>query len=339
MLQTAIPSPWTVREADFPVNAPPSELARHLLRYAILAPSTKNTQPWTFHVAGSTVHVLPDFARWQRVADPDQRELHISLGCALENLIVAADHFGYDCTVAYGPPEAGPRAAVASVTITPARAGTPHMRPAGLFAGLTSRLAVREPFTARGVPAAIRRQLEHLPVDDGVSLLLTDDPATLRGLDRLNTEADVAEVGDADYRRELAHWVGQGIFGTSWIVSKLGRILLPHLDNGRRVARRNSARLDHAPLIGLIATASDDRTAQVRAGQVFERLFLMATLLGLSVQPMSQALEIPTLRSRVPKLFPGALPFAQQPFRIGYAIDGRRRRHTPRRRVEEVLAS
>src|SRR4029079_18753179 len=35
------------------------------------------------------------------VADPDQRELYLSAGCALENLLVAGAHHGYNASVSY----------------------------------------------------------------------------------------------------------------------------------------------------------------------------------------------------------------------------------------------
>ena len=38
-----------------------------------------------------------------KVADSDQREMHISVGCAMENLLVAAEHSGYGHLVAYFP--------------------------------------------------------------------------------------------------------------------------------------------------------------------------------------------------------------------------------------------
>ncbi|KAF5410530.1 MAG: hypothetical protein C5S47_06520 [Candidatus Methanogasteraceae archaeon] len=36
-----------------------------------------------------------DTTRWLKVADSDQRELHVSIGCAPENLLIATGHFGY----------------------------------------------------------------------------------------------------------------------------------------------------------------------------------------------------------------------------------------------------
>ena len=85
---------------DFPHIYPIQEQLRFLLRYAILAPSTRNTQPWRFGVDGNQVAVRADLARAQPIADDDLRELYLSLGCAIENLLVAAEQFGFRHSIA-----------------------------------------------------------------------------------------------------------------------------------------------------------------------------------------------------------------------------------------------
>ena len=63
--------------------------------YASKAPSGHNTQPWKFHIADNTITVIPNFEVALPVVDGNNRELFISLGCAVENLSIAANHFGY----------------------------------------------------------------------------------------------------------------------------------------------------------------------------------------------------------------------------------------------------
>lgn len=68
------------------------EQALSLVRKAVLAPSSHNTQPWLFQVAKSDIDLLADRTRALPVNDPEDRELTISCGCALMNLRVAAAH-------------------------------------------------------------------------------------------------------------------------------------------------------------------------------------------------------------------------------------------------------
>ena len=56
----------------------------------VLAPSSHNTQPWWFRVGEDTVELFADRTRSLPVNDPFDRELTISCGAALTNLVVAA---------------------------------------------------------------------------------------------------------------------------------------------------------------------------------------------------------------------------------------------------------
>lgn len=83
----------------------------NILYLASLAPSGHNTQPWTVLIRepGSWV-IGSDSSRWLPGVDPYNRELLLSVGAFLENLIQAARHFGYDVdykVIAGQPTDAG----------------------------------------------------------------------------------------------------------------------------------------------------------------------------------------------------------------------------------------
>jgi hypothetical protein len=68
-----------------------------------------------FGVEDDERRVYADESRRLTVADPDGRELSVSVGCALENLLVAAERFGVGRTVEYvsnGASESGPGGSV-----------------------------------------------------------------------------------------------------------------------------------------------------------------------------------------------------------------------------------
>ena len=95
-------TPYDVREQDFPGEKSFSDQLWFLLHYAVLAPSTHNTQPWRFAVLESEgIALYADYSRRMPVIDPGNRELVISLGAALFNLRVAAAHFAMPCEIAY----------------------------------------------------------------------------------------------------------------------------------------------------------------------------------------------------------------------------------------------
>jgi hypothetical protein len=334
MPATSAISPWDVYLDRFPSALPIQEQLRFFLQYAILAPSSKNTQPWRFSVAGNTVSVFADVRRQQPVADKSGRELYISLGCALENLLVAAEQFGYGHEARYFP-HPGMRELAATVAFHPGGTSSTHRSGISLQT-IRDRRTQHGRYTDLPVSENARLRLLSCCGDLGLRVDLTDDPAVRSRVVELNLHADEMEFADPNFRKELGVWVRQGAFGTPRLLSWLGGLLLPRMNVGRTVAVRNAELLSSSPLVGIISTRADDREMQVRTGQALERLWLHATVQGIALQPMSQALQIPSLRTELAQVIPDSGWVPQQMFRLGYARHSPRQ-HTPRRSVDEVL--
>ena len=62
--------PWQVSEHDFPRGGTEQEQLLFLLNYAILAPSSHNTQPWLFRVADDGIEIYADRRRARRTGLP-----------------------------------------------------------------------------------------------------------------------------------------------------------------------------------------------------------------------------------------------------------------------------
>ena len=331
-------APWTVDETAYPAGASIAERARFLLRYAVLAPSSHNSQPWSFAVFGDTVEVYPDESRWLEAADPDRRELHLGLGCAVENLVVAAAHFGLATRVGYAgdsPESEAADAPLVSVTLDPD--GDPDSRLAALFGALTDRRTEHGAFEDRPLPASTLDRLRDLADDPGVDLVLVEGGRRADRLAELQAEADERLMDDPAYRRELGHWVGIGALGASWLAARIGQVAVTLLDLGEREGRKNSALLRSAPVVAVLATDGDAVADRVRAGQVFERLALAATPNGVAVHPMSQTLERSASKAEVADLLGLDRATPQHLFRMGYPVDDGGDGHTPRWPVSAVL--
>ena len=88
--------PWNVSEDAFPKDGSMRGKLKFFLRYAILAPSSRNTQPWNFKILNdNTIELYVDRSRALPVVDPRGRELTISCGAALGYLQITIRHFGY----------------------------------------------------------------------------------------------------------------------------------------------------------------------------------------------------------------------------------------------------
>jgi hypothetical protein len=93
--------------------------ALEFVHAALLAASPHNTQPWRFWTDGARLRLLADFGRSLGAFDPSGRELFVSLGCALESLLVAAPALGLAAALALFPDPSDP-SVVAEVSLAPA---------------------------------------------------------------------------------------------------------------------------------------------------------------------------------------------------------------------------
>lgn len=323
--------PWSLDDADFPRDGPFEDQARFLLRYAILAPSSHNSQPWTFAIRDGAVDVFADDSRWLTVADPDRRELYLSVGCAVENLVVAATHFGFDTAVDYFPGDGDDHVATVELDPSGAPASHPHD---GRFEAMTERYTNHHPYSDAPIPDDVRDRIRDCAVEESVAVRFVDDPETKAALGELQVRADERQFDDPAYRKELGYWIGTGALGASWLLARVGQVAVTYFDLGGREGRKNASLLARAPVLALLVTPTDDPAARVTAGRVFERASLAATDAALSVHPVSQILEVPEYRAAlVDELGLAGRP--QHLFRLGYAEEAEG--HTPRRPLEDVL--
>lgn len=305
---------------------------RDLLRYALLAPSSHNSQPWLFHLSDGRIDLHADLSRWLRVADNDQRELYLSLGCALENLLVAAEQFGYEHDVRLLPDPGLPEWA-ASIALREGGSPSAH-RPPELFEALPRRHTNHRPYTGEPVSYDTLGRLAGVVVEEGVRLVTTRDSEVIHEVEKLVAQADRTQLADPAYRQELGKWIASGALGGPWGLRWVAGAAVGHLDLSRPAARMEAALMESAGALALVVATDDDPSAQLRAGQALERVWLMATHLEIAAQPMSGPIEVPSLRRELGRVLGEGSGFAQHLFRLGHAKPERARR--PRRALEEV---
>ena len=66
-----------------------------LVSAAVLAANPHDTQPWLFKVTAGTIELFADLSRNLGAMDSYVREMHLGLGCAIENMMHAAGPNGY----------------------------------------------------------------------------------------------------------------------------------------------------------------------------------------------------------------------------------------------------
>lgn len=334
--------PWTVDAAEFPTAGTMAEIIEFCLRYAILAPSSHNSQPWWFAVDGSSVVIGLDPSRGLAVVDPDDREATISVGAAAFVLRVALSHFGFSTTQTMWPDPHDPDACV-QLDVVDIGSSDGELEP--LFAGITRRHTSRVRFLDTRVPDTLLEALRRDAQAEGADLhLLTDYPAR-HEMAEMVSAADRQQMDDKRFRRELASWLRSpythrhdGIRGYG--VDRLGvmavavPLVVRTFDVGGGQAARDVDLATGSPVLAVLTSVADDRTSWLHTGAALARLSLRATVANVHIGFLNQPIEVPSMRADVA----AAVGTADQPqmiLRLGY---GDPSPPQPRRPVSDSLA-
>lgn len=229
-----------------------------IVRYAAMAPSSHNTQPWRFEVSDARIDVLADRSRALPVGDPDDRELTISCGCAVFNLRVAAAHAGFASTTHILPDPDDPDR-LARVTLEPCATSLPE---AELFSAIERRHTYRRIFERRPVSPPLRFELIEAAQAEGAWLAILQTDEAREGIATLVAQGDVAQWADASWRRELATWMhprarGDGL-AVPAIAAPVAHVVVRRLDLGRRMGAKDEALAIDSPLLAVLGTTHDD---------------------------------------------------------------------------------
>ena len=312
---------------------------REIIRYATLAPSGHNTQPWKFAVSGNTIRILPDFSRRLPAVDPNDRELWISLGCALENLILAADWSGYRTEVTYPVPGAD----CIAVHLTPSQGGTASL----LFDAIPHRQNNRSLYEGRPVPLPDLKRVEAV-TSVGVSTQVFTDTVHKEAIIEYIKAGDRTQFGDPAFVTELVSWIRfnqpealhslDGLYtratGNPDVPRWLGREFLTSASAGQQSDTDAKKARSSAGFI-VLAAASDDKPHWIETGRLYERLALTLTASGIQMAFLNQPAEVPALRSQFQSYLDLGTALPQLLLRFGYAPA---LPHSLRRPVEQVLA-
>lgn len=310
------------------------KFAESLIRKAIRAPSSHNTQPWLFHVSESGINLHADRKRALPVNDPDDREFTISCGCALMNLRVAAAAEGLAVRIEVFPvPDEPDFLARISFTGT---LGAPAEE-AALVSFIEQRRTYRKRFLPREVETAALDQLIEAAHREGAWLRpLTTDSARQKAAD-LVAEGDAAQWANPSWRRELAVWMhprrrGDGLTIPA-LAAPVARLVVRTFDMGGGVGAKDRELAEASPLLAVLGTDGDQPRHWLRAGQALERVLLVACQNGLQASYLNQPIQVASLRSKLHDLVGAGLP--QILLRCGYPVDTVSA--APRREVHEVI--
>jgi hypothetical protein len=320
-------NPWSTDEASFPGNGSRRDQLAFCVNYAVLAPSIHNTQPWLFRPLDNSIEMYVDRSRLLPAVDPNGREMTISCGAALTNLLVAIHRFGHEGWVQYFP-EQGNSDLVARV-----RVGRPREvshRDELLFRSIRRRHSVRRPFQPRPVPRELLRRLIWQASEFGCWVYFVEPGPGRDTIAELVEEAHHLQLDNLALQRERASWMGSGDNGYR---RQTDSVLSSELAAGQRWMERDRELVKSSPVLVTLGASDDTPRDWLRAGEAMQHVLLRAACENVSASFLNQPCQVPELRERL-RVITGRSGPPQLLLRMGYG-DGTD--PTPRRPVSDVI--
>lgn len=333
---------WNINEKDFPHNGTMAEKLTFCVRYAILAPSAYNTQPWHFKISDNIAAIYIDRRFALPVIDPDDREMIMACSAALFNLRLAIRYFGYTETTEIMPDPAD-NDLLARIRISEGEGEGKQDHDEDLFKSIPRRHTNRGAFSDKEIPDEILRLLKSSASSEGAWLHICNEHER-RAVVNLVKEADHIQMGDKHFRRELASWTdmrrnrsGDGMpeIGLTYkdIMENFKPSIARRFEGDGQQAANDEELCEGSPVIAVLGTMSGGALQRIHAGQALMRILLEAESNGLAVSMLNQPCEVPELRLRLHDEIEHQ-GRAHMIMRIGY---GGKPVYTPRRTLETIL--
>jgi hypothetical protein len=290
---------------------PPTDVRLDAFRHAILAPNPHNRQPWLIRLDGDDAATIScDLAKRLPDTDPFDRQITIGFGTFLELARMAAAERGVRMEIEPFP-EGEPLPRLDARPIAKLRfVADAAIAKDPLFPSITRRRTNREVYDPdRIVPEAIARQIA-----DGAFAV---DPQMIAAVRAITVDAMTIEQTTTrtfkesiDLMRIGADEVDANPDGLSLVGPKMEALkLLGVLDRSSLGDQSSTAFktglemqqeiCGSIPALFWITSPENSRADQIEAGRRYVRANLRATMLGVAVHPLSQALqEYPEMAGR-----------------------------------------
>lgn len=318
---------------------------QQLIYYATLAPSGHNTQPWKFSVEENVIRIYPDFSRRLPVVDPDDHALYISLGCALENLIIAAGQNGLKSNADYFPKDEKEEC----ICITLAEDGSDDV--VDLYRAIPVRQSNRSMYDGKEIPDADVQKFIDANVYDTVKIkLFKTNDKKIEPIIEFVKEGNRNQFNDKQFVEELLSWMrfskkevrdrNDGltaeVMGFPFVPRWLGRNIIKIFAKPESEATKCEKQIRSSSVMILLIGKKNDKKHWVDIGRSFERLALKATSLGIAHAHVNMPCEVVSVREKLSHHL--GLKEDEQPLlliRFGYANELPR---SPRRPVKEIMS-
>ncbi|HEX5430090.1 MAG TPA: hypothetical protein VFX17_03390 [Patescibacteria group bacterium] len=309
-----------------------------LLKYASIAPSSHNTQPWRLRINSNTIEIKPEFKRRLVYSDSKDRQLYLSLGTCIENLLLASKAYGFTFDLQIKNDESSVYALISYSNLQL------NLIDYTTLESIIARASNRELFEDRPVPDEFVEKLKLIAGSKAEISFVTDQAQRTKIIDVVGTSIQDAFL-DKQFTNELSGWIKPSLkkyqlgmpgynVGIPWPLSFVMPWVIGHVKMDKTQRKMDEAPLRAAPMFVLLSNDSDEPTSWIQVGQVFEEIAVEADKIGLKIGIQGAPIEIGDHYKTLGQLF-GAKGRPMIFFRIGFTSKNKPK--SPRLLVNQLI--
>lgn len=302
--------PWKIDFSEFEVSNTLEAKLKFFVKFAVLAPSSHNSQPWSFTIQENKIIVSPDFSRALPYSDKNHRELYISLGCAIENLRTAANYFGFKTVVDYNNLDKQ----VDAVITFEEYLEDFKSKDCSIFS-VVERSTNRNAHITKNIELKFKEWLKTMETSES-SIAMVEDSVSKKEIGILILAAMQDAMADRSFRNELAGYLKSNTtvatlgmpasgFGIPTPLSYLAAIMMRAVNMGKLTRKKDEKLLlQETEAFLIISTKIDSPIPWIQTGEIYERICLFGTQVGLSMHPWAAVIQIGDHYRKLQKILP-----------------------------------
>jgi hypothetical protein len=309
-----------------------------IVELASLAPSGHNAQPWTVKVVEPKHWIIgSEKKRWLPAVDPENRELLLSIGAFIENLVIGAGTFGYETEIqiiANDPKDIE----IADIRLNKGKSTDFPLEK------MRKRRTVRSNYADQEIKAEDLKYItKHAPISCRTpnvpsphSFYFPMNSPQGKYLQEGTIEANRAQAFRDPAQEELANWIRwsnkeakqfrNGLTPEGMEIKGIAGFIVRNFYNRQSVLKKNF-REQTVDVVSkqvkacggwLVVTSADSKIPTlIEYGRAFENMLLKLREKMIAVHPMTQMLEEEAWKNKVAKEL-GMTGEVQWILRIGY---------------------
>lgn len=283
---------------------------RFLLSYAVLAPSTHNTQPWKFRINKSICEIFIDESRQLPAADPLKRDMYISMGAMLKNLEIAAKAYGFFERIKLSNQSTNlvAEAVFKKLDQSPSKVSADCL---AYLEAIRTRTNYRGPFKSENLPEIAEKNIKS--AGEGVGIHVIKNRSAIKDIAKITADGLQSAYSRPEFRKEISAWIKpnsstkkKGIPGYSLRMPMLTSHIVPRIirfkDIGPKLAMLNYKSFITAPAVVILASRKEDPRTWLKIGQTAQEIFLKMEQSGLVCSIFVAAVETSSLQPKLKKL-------------------------------------